>query len=178
MTKKEMLKKLSGLRYNLIWPDSSWEEIGFTERPLWINNKGWGYIMCDEPCDFGKIEIFSEDKWKIIREKLQNKKLKLQDIEETSLEELFFNYYDVDDEEEYEGLNNVLSGLLSLPDKLGEYIYWADTFDGFDFFNSEVEMYDSLDFRDCYECWENMDNKTLEIWIERISSELGDNFNK
>lgn len=44
MNKKQILKKLSGLHYNLIWPDSAWEDVGFTERPLWINNKGWVYI--------------------------------------------------------------------------------------------------------------------------------------
>ncbi len=82
------IKKLSGLHYNLIWPDSAWEEVGFTERPLWINNKGWGYIAEDEPCDLGEIEAISEDKWKIIKEKLQNKMFKYKDIENTSLIEL------------------------------------------------------------------------------------------
>ena len=187
MNIKEILKKLSGLHYNLIWPDSAWEDVGFTERPLWINNKGWGYIMCDEPCDFGKIETFSENKWIIIREKLKNKKLKFEDIEETDLCDIWLisDCYEDDEEDEdlddYNGLNSMLQYLLSLPEKLeklDKYIYWAHTDDGIVFFNTEDDLYDAIDFRDCYECWENMDNKTLEIWIERISSELGDSFNK
>ena len=182
--RKEMINKLGSLHYNLIEPSSSWEEIGFTERPLWINNKGWGYIMCDEPCDFGKIEAFSGDKWIIIREKLKNKKLKFEDIEETDLDDIWLisDCYEDDEEDEdlddYNGLNSMLQGLLSLPEKLGKYIYWAHTDDGIAFFSKKEALYDAIDFRDCYECWENMDNKTLEIWIERISSELGDIFNK
>ena len=185
MTKKEMLKKLSGLRYNLIWPDSSWEDVGFTERPIWINNKGWGYISCDEPCDFGEIEAISDDKWKNIREKLQKNKLKLIDLKETSLEQLFIDYYeyydeedDIDENDGYTGLNSKLKSLLSLPNQLGEHIYWADTFDGFDFFISEEEMYKSIDYRDCDQNWKDLDDKMLAVWIERISSELGDVFNK
>lgn len=121
MNKKQILKKLSGLHYNFIWPDSAWEDVGFTERPLWINNKGWGYIMCDEPCDFGKIEAISEDKWKIIKEKLQNKMLKYKVIENTSLIELeiiSYNYGEAKKDED--SLNYDLRNLLSLPDELGD----------------------------------------------------------
>lgn len=174
-----MLKKLSGLRYNLIWPDSSWEDVGFTERPIWINNKGWGYIADDEPCDFGKIEAIPDVKWKVIKEKLQNKILKYEDIENTPLIHLEIvsnNFRETKKDED--SLNYDLRNLLSLPDELGDFIYWANDWDDIVFFYNEDEMYKHLD-RDWYsQCWKDMDENALAVWIERISSGLGDGFNK
>lgn len=49
MTRVENLKILKDLPYTIIWPESDWDDIGFTERELWFNSKGYGYFMCDEP---------------------------------------------------------------------------------------------------------------------------------
>ena len=45
MSKDEMLNKLSHLRYCVLWP-GDWEDVGFTERPIWVNHKGYGYYSC------------------------------------------------------------------------------------------------------------------------------------
>lgn len=43
-----MFEILNDLPFTLIWP-GSWDDVGFTEREIWVNNKEYGYIMCDEP---------------------------------------------------------------------------------------------------------------------------------
>lgn len=43
MKRKAMLALLADLPFAMIWPDS-WEDIGFTEREIWVNGKGYGYI--------------------------------------------------------------------------------------------------------------------------------------
>lgn len=48
MTTSEMLQQLRRLRYCVLWP-GNWKDIGFTERPIWVNNEGYGYYMDDEP---------------------------------------------------------------------------------------------------------------------------------
>ena len=49
MTRDEMIQKLASVSFCLIDPSSDWKDIGFTEREIWVNAKGYGYIMCDEP---------------------------------------------------------------------------------------------------------------------------------
>lgn len=36
MTRKEMLDILHGVEFELIDPPSSWKDIGFTEREIWV----------------------------------------------------------------------------------------------------------------------------------------------
>ena len=88
MTREEMLSKLRALPFALIDPSSDWEDIGFTERPIWVNSKGYGYIMCDEPCSTYEVEGVSLEKWNTIHSKLTARTLLLEDIEGTSLVEL------------------------------------------------------------------------------------------
>lgn len=57
MTRDAMLKKFESLEYMTIEP-GHWEDVGFTERPIWINNIGWGGFGCDAPSCFGKSMVF------------------------------------------------------------------------------------------------------------------------
>ena len=88
MIRGEMLQKLGTLLYIEIWPDDSWKDIGFTESRIWVNNKGYGYFMCDESNIYYAAKAMPEDKWLIIREKLGNGILTNADIEGTSLTKL------------------------------------------------------------------------------------------
>lgn len=58
-----MLSLLGNLEYTLIWPDS-WEDVGFTEREIWINRQGYGYIMCDESTDDDCERDWADNSWR------------------------------------------------------------------------------------------------------------------
>ena len=62
MTRGEMLNILGKLEYALIWPDN-WEDVGFTEREIWINSQGYGYIMCDESTDDDYERDWADNYW-------------------------------------------------------------------------------------------------------------------
>ena len=52
-----MLNKLQGIGFAFIDPASGWEDIGFTERVIWVNAAGYGWVACDEPNTFyGKLD--------------------------------------------------------------------------------------------------------------------------
>ena len=48
MTREKMLEILGNLPFMYIDPEGGWKDVGFTEREIWINSKGYGYVMCDE----------------------------------------------------------------------------------------------------------------------------------
>ena len=62
MTRDEMLTALGKLKYASIWP-GEWEDVGFTERELWINGLGYGYIMCDEQADEEHERTWADVHW-------------------------------------------------------------------------------------------------------------------
>lgn len=60
MTREEMLVDFGKLRFCVLWP-GNWEDIGFTERPIWISSEGYGYYFDDEPCLFTLVENVAPD---------------------------------------------------------------------------------------------------------------------
>ena len=132
MTRTDMLKALSCVPFVLIDPLSEWEDIGFTERPIWVNSKGYGYIMCDEPCSSCEVDGVPLEKWKTIHQKLADGSLQLEDIEGTSLsdllEEITHGYFDKDEDYRRGCFHNTLRAWKSswwcwLRFSNGEYFY-------------------------------------------------------
>ena len=170
MTREEMLEVLHGVKFALIWPPSSWEDVGFTEREIWVNNEGYGYIMCDEPTARGSVQGIEREKWISIRKKLQSHNLAFEDVEGTSLVELleivsFGEFYEEDNPCDY------LEGLLDLPDDQLDCIYFLQTFDGWEFFDSE-EARDNMLERDwCDYEWKELSDEMLAVWIARLIDE-------
>lgn len=168
MTREEMLKKLSTVEFEYIDPPSDWEDIGFTERPIWVNSKGYGYMSCDDPsnaCWDG--QGIEQEKWSIIRKKLAEGTLEFEDVKGTILEELldvvsYGEFYEDADPCEY------LEGLLALPENQLEHIYCMDSFDGWSFYSTE-EAFDEAYKRDEYDyAWEELTDKALTCWISRL----------
>ncbi len=162
MMREEMLQKLGTLLYTEIWPDDSWEDIGFTESRIWVNSKGYGYFMCDENNIYYEAKVMPEDKWFMIREKLGNGILTNADIEGTSLTKLYF-CQDKSDAELYE----VLRGLLTLPEHLSIY-YCAEKDGEILFFPSAKEFWHSFERDWCDVKWEELDDTLLSTWISRL----------
>ena len=94
MTREENLKILEDLPDTIIWPESGWDDIGFTERELWFNSKGCGYFMYDEPNPtYWKGNGFGETKWNYIKVKIVDKNLSYKDIIGSPLENLLNTLY-------------------------------------------------------------------------------------
>lgn len=91
MSRDEMLNKLSHLRYCVLWP-GDWEDVGFTERPIWVNHKGYGYYSCDVPCSFMQIENLTEQYINCVRQKLSDGTLTVEDLKGSPLENSPFAY--------------------------------------------------------------------------------------
>ena len=170
MTREEMLDILHDVRFALIWPPSSWEDIGFTEREIWVNSKGYGYIMCDEPTYRGEVPGVEQAKWTSIRKKLMAKALTFEDLKGTSLIELLdivtFNEYCEDDDP-----CDYLEGLLDLPDDQLGCIYFLQTFDGWEFFDSEEVRDNMLERDECDYEWDELSDEMLAEWINRLLDE-------
>ena len=164
-----MLKALEKLPFALIWP-GNWEDIGFTERPIWVNAKGYGYIMCDEPCSSLNVEGLPLAKWFEIRSKLVEGSLQVSDIEGTSLEELLnevtHGFFDEDDD-----LCEALKGLSLLPDEKIDQIWGVETFDGWEFFSTEESFKKAYERDWADERWENLPDDILSEWIDRLCEE-------
>lgn len=170
MTRKEMLDILHSVEFELIDPPSSWKDIGFTEREIWVNSKGYGYIMCDEPTYRGEVPGVDKEKWMIIRNKLRDKTLAFKDVEGTSLiellEEISFGEYCEDDD-----LSDYLEGLLELPETQLDCIFFLQTFDGWEFFESEETWENAFERDWCDVEWEELDDEMLAEWINRLLDE-------
>ena len=166
MTREEMLNKLQGIGFAFIDPASGWEDIGFTERVIWVNAAGYGWVACDEPNTFyGKLDPIPDDVLYNIKERLRDGSLVFEDVAGTSLTEIPF--CTLDDENLFE----FLKGVLELPDKLGTEFYCVDTIDGIEFCTSEKECQKLL-MRDwCDIKWEELNDKMLRIWIDRLAEE-------
>ena len=159
MDRNSILEKLSRLRLCVFWP-GSWEDIGFTEREIWINSEGYGYISCDEHCRFVELKNCSDEFLASIKVKLKNNELSIDDIRETSIEDLFY------DEDEFDNFKDVI---LGLPDHIDGSLFGGETFDGWLFFNTEEEMINYFEntYAD-YMDWNEMDDNLLSTWYSRI----------
>lgn len=171
MTRTEMLHALSCVPFALIDPLSEWEDIGFTERPIWVNSKGYGYIMCDEPCSSCEVDGVPLEKWKTIRQKLADGSLKLEDIEGTSLSDLLVEithgYFDKDEDD----LCEVLGGLAELPSEQLECIYGVESDEGWQFFSTQEEFNEAHERDWADVTWEELDDEMLAEWLDRLSTE-------
>lgn len=167
MNRKKMLNILHTAPFALIDPPSSWKDIGFTEHEIWVNAKGYGYIMCDEPTARGNVSGIKSEKWQTIRKKLMEKSLTFNDIEETSLIELleaitFGEYCENDDPCEY------LEGLLELPEEQIGEIYYLQTIDGWMFFVTSEALNRMLERDWCDYEWDDLSDEMLQCWINRL----------
>ena len=165
MTREEMLKKLHGLRFCVFW-DGGWEDIGFTERPIWINSYGYGYYSCDEPCSFAIIDGVSDDDIKNLKQKISDSTLSVEEFKSSP-----FNSINDYDDEEY--LESVMNDFIRLPDHTTGQIFCGEDFDGWNFYSTEEELIEAFDKKDDFfggEAWDEMDDTHLEVWYERISN--------
>lgn len=171
MTRERMLQTLTLVTFSLIDPKRDWPDVGFTERPIWVNSKGYGYIACDEPCSTCEIEGVPLEKWETIQFKLAEGSLCLQDIEGTSLlkllEEITFNDFD----EEEDDLCELLSDLRSLPIGPIDSIWGVETFDGWQFFATEAAFRKAYERDWCDYAWDKLSDEILYQWIERLTDE-------
>lgn len=171
MTRADMLKALSCVPFTLIDPLSEWEDVGFTERPIWVNSKGYGYIMCDEPCSSCEVDGVPLKKWETIHQKLADGSLQLEDLEGTSLpgllEEITYGCFDEDEDD----LCEVLSGLVELPSEQLERIYGVQSDDGWQFFSTQEEFTRAYERDWADVTWEELDEEILLEWLDRLSTE-------
>ena len=123
MTRESMLNILSQVSFNVLWPDDSWEDLDFTESPIWINNKGYGYYACDEPNVYYRVSRIPDDKWKQIRQKLTEGTLSSDDLKGTSLANTYFSEW-LDEP----GACERFSSLLELPERLENDFYCAEIY--------------------------------------------------
>ena len=176
MTREEMLAKLSTVKFEFLDPPSEWKDIGFTERPIWVNPKGYGYVMCDEHIESGECDGLSEENWISIREKISKSALTIADIEDTSLAEIindwmFNSLLDYrDTEEEPDEISTFFAGLKDLPQKAPEHLWWMEDSDGSEliFFSTEESFKKSYERDWCDYSWNDLDDDTLEEWIKRL----------
>ena len=168
MTREEMIAKLQTLTFAYVdyLPDTD-----FTERPLWVNAKGYGYLACDDPSDrCWDGAGLSSEKWTSIRKQLSMKTLKLEDLEGTSLLGLFdIMYYDGFLEDEDPCL--YLEELLTLPEDSLDHIYCMSTIEGLKFFSNKEDFRKAYE-RDWCDCkWEELSDDTLAGCIDQLSDE-------
>ncbi len=170
MKREEMLKRLKRIPFNVLWPEDSWEDLGFTESPVWIDNHGYGYYYCDEPNMYYKLRGISNDKWQTIRNKLNERTLLPRDLEGTALSKLYFCH------DEYFSCDQIVT-LLNLPEQLDDYFYCADDFDDVLFFKTREEMAQAIEerHREYSEFWEELSDELLDCWIERLCTGKYDN---
>lgn len=166
MVREEMLSKLRTIEFKYIDPLSEWEEIGFTERPIWVNSKGYGYLSCDDPSD-----IFWEgmipDNWCALRKKLSEGLLSMSDIAGTSLGELLQTITCEDFSEEFV-VSEILDELLKFPEDFRGKLFVMNSSEGWYYFTSEDEFREAYERDWCDVSWEELDDKDLVCWIERL----------
>lgn len=172
MTREEKIEILHNLPYTLIWP-GDWDDVLGTERELWINNFGYGYIMCDEPTAHWEGNGLDEATWLPIQEKIKNRTIEYTDIVGTVLEELL-EVLLCDDycKEDAENLYEILDGLLELKNGPTGYFYAlaTDTIEPL-FFDSEAAFKEQFEKDYADEYWEDMDDSLLQTWIDRLIKE-------
>lgn len=172
MSREELLDWLHSLSFNYIEPESSWEDIGFTERPIWVNSKGYGYLACDDPSDACWIgEGIEQKKWSSIRDRLLKRELSYSDIQGTSLVDLlnvmtwFLPYIKF---KSSDNITEYLQDLLTLPEKAVLNIYGMADFAGWLFFDSEIEFKRKYERDWCDIIWDELQDDELLEWHRRL----------
>ena len=164
MDRNSMLNRFSKLRYCVLWP-GIWDDIGFTERPIWVCREGYGYFYDDEPCSFTTIEGVTQAQVKELKEKLSHGQLNVEDIEGSPFESI-----NVFDDTDY--LAARLEDFAGLPDSFSERIYCGEDTGGWTFFNSEAALIDAFakdsDDYNFVEKWADMNDEHLLVWYERL----------
>ena len=168
MTREEMLNKLHSINFQYIDPPSEWKDIGFTERPIWVNAKGYGYLSCDDPTDnFYECSGVEQEKWNNIRTKLKDGILQYEDVEGTSISELLdvisFGEYCED-----ENPCNYLMELLTLSENQIEKIYCIQEFEGWIYFDSEEEFKKAYERDEFDYAWDDLSDEMLNCWVNRL----------
>lgn len=168
MTREEMIAILHTLPFAYVddLPDA-----GFTERPLWVNSKGYGYLSCDDPSDYcWDGEGIAPQKWESIRESIASNSLQLDDLQDTSLVELLDVMYFGEFPED-ENPCEYLRGLLALPVNPVEHIYCMNTIEGWQFFATE-EAFKAAYERDwCDYEWTELSDESLAECIDQFAKE-------
>ena len=179
MTREEMLEILHKTDFSYIDPPSEWKDIGFTERPIWVNASGYGYVMCDEHIECGECGEIPEEKWISILGKINEGTLRISDIEETSLfdilnEWIFDSLLDLrDSEDEFEAISSFFSDLKNLSKEAPKHIWWLeDPLDGSPlmFFCTKESFKKAYERDECDYSWDDLEDDMLEEWIKRLSN--------
>ncbi len=171
MTRKKMLDALGKLKFALIWP-GNWEDVGFTEREIWVNSIGFGNIMSDEPTQYWKGPGLGKEKWSEVKEKIGSKSLTYNDIDGTSLVEMLNVIYS-----EYDSFGNSfqlcedLSNLAktNYPER---YFYALAMPEGTLYFGNEKEFKNAYERNWADKAWKDMDDAILCEWIKRLRTEV------
>ena len=172
MTREEMLNKLHKLRFCIIWP-SNWEDIGFTERPIWVSPAGYGYYACDEPCRFEKVEDIPNDVVEDVKKvvKIGDKyncdveNLTSEIIENSDLKSVFADL-------EIDEIECQLQFIASIPSSDEKTWFCGEGYDGWVICKTEQELIDcfeksSSDYN-FGESWDDLSDQILAVWIERL----------
>lgn len=165
MKRDVILDKFSKLRFCVLWP-GNWEDVGFTERPIWVNAEGYGYYYDDEPCLFDVVEDVTPDVYEMIKNKAECGELTADYIKTTPFAKL-----NTRDDEHCELL---LEAFAYLPNEINGTIFCGYTENGWAFFSSEEELIaafekNSNDYNFGHK-WEDLDDHLLEEWYKRIFS--------
>lgn len=171
--RNEILSKFALLRYCVLWPDENWDDIGFTERPIWINSSGFGYYLCDEPCAFVEIGHISDTQINNLKNKIECNQLSFDEFIKTPLNAIvssgFLNNDDYD--------VSAFTAFLDLPDHIVGSVFCGETVEGWRFFSSEIEMINEFDKGDAFnggEYWSDLGDEQLLVWHSRIFEEQPD----
>lgn len=167
MTREKMLEKLHRLRYCVLWP-GNWEDIGFTERPIWINSDGYGYYSDDEPCRFLELQNLTDDFVKQVSERLSSGKFTLEDIKGSPLDAPSLEPY-IDDEE---WLASFLNEYTKSNLHNEKRVFCGEDFEGWSFFKTEEDLIQAFakDY-DYGAFWDEMDEDKLSKWYTRLFEE-------
>ena len=164
MDRSSILNTLSRLRYCVLWP-GSWDDIGFTERPIWVCREGYGYFFDDEPCSFATIEGVTQMQVKELKEKLADGLLTVEDIEDSPFESI--NIFD-----DLDYLAERLNDFVGLPDSFSNCIYCGEDNEGWSFFSSEEALIDAFAKDSKHynfgEKWIDLDDEHLMQWYNRL----------
>ena len=172
MTREEMLNELHRLKFCIIWP-GNWEDIGFTERPIWVSSVGYGYYACDEPCRFEKIDNIPNDVVKDVKKVVEIgdkyncdvEDLTSKIIENSNLKGMFADL-------EIDEIEWQLQFIASIPNSDEKTWFCGEGFDDWVFCKTEQELIDCFekDASDGYfgESWDNLSDQMLAEWIDRL----------
>ncbi len=161
MTKDNMLAILNGISFRQIWPESSWDDIGFTEGKIWVNSNGFGYYTEDEPTRVFHINLSGFGKWPEVMKQIRTGNLDSEIFTGSPIEALWLELGDV------EFISAFLDFLVRSFENKTDF-YCAETFDGPVFFNALEELIRWEDDREVDTRWLELDENVLKQWVERL----------